>query len=58
MWHGFLTWHACRSESNARGVEKLWTVRFMQKVGPTWHIYAFSKSHSSPHTDFRPMHMF
>ena len=26
---------ACRNESIARGVEKLWTARFMQKEGPT-----------------------
>ena len=39
---------ACRNESIARGVEKLWTVRFVQKLGLTWHTYQVSSitSHS------------
>ena len=28
---------ACRNESIARGVEKLWTARFMQKLGLIWY---------------------
>ena len=43
---------ARRSDPIARGVEKLWTVRFMKKKGQIWHMY-FSKSHPSPHTCFR-----
>ena len=30
---------ACRNESIARGVEKLQTVRFLQKYELTWHMY-------------------